>query len=73
LSVNHIDRIVLQAAPRPTDRCIRCGRAAEVRYRRQWLCGRCLNPDPTDEYLRIERERANGQWGGTPTENWYKS
>jgi len=52
--------------------CIKCGKQAEVKYRKQWYCGSCLNPDPTRAYLKMERERANGQWGGVNTEAWGK-
>jgi hypothetical protein len=54
-------------------KCVMCGKAAEVRYRRTWYCGECLNPEPSEEYLAAERERANGQWGGVGVEAWNKS
>ncbi len=52
--------------------CAKCGKLAEVRWRRQWYCGHCLNPEPTDEYLKAERERVNGQWGGMAADAWGK-
>jgi len=51
-------------------KCIKCGDNAAVRYRNDWYCGSCLNPEPSEEYLRKERERANGQWGGINMEIW---
>jgi len=66
----------LKTTPRPNphkESCAICGEKAEVRYRRIFLCGKCLNPDPGAEYMRIERERVNGQWGGLSTEAWNKS
>jgi hypothetical protein len=50
--------------------CANCGEPAEVRWRKRWYCGSCLNPEPSDEYLKVERERANGQWGGLCAEAW---
>jgi len=52
--------------------CAKCGKQADVRWRKEWYCRQCLNPDPTAEYLRAERERANGQWGGMAAESWGK-
>ena len=51
-------------------KCRWCGRPAEARYRGEWICGECLNPEPSKEYLRIERERANGSWGGVSRDTW---
>jgi hypothetical protein len=51
-------------------KCIKCGEIAEVKYRNDWFCGPCLNPEPTIDYLREERERVNGQWGGIRVEMW---
>jgi hypothetical protein len=50
--------------------CAQCGKRAEVKYKNQWYCGPCLNPEPSVEYLREERERVNGQWGGIRVEMW---
>lgn len=50
--------------------CTRCGLHAEVKWRKRWYCGSCLNPEPSEEYLKVERERANGQWGGLYAEAW---
>ncbi|MCP4601588.1 MAG: hypothetical protein GY847_13935 [Proteobacteria bacterium] len=69
-------RVPLQTASRlnlQNEKCVICGKQAEVRYRRRFLCGECLNPDPGAEYMRLERERVNGQWGGLPTDAWNKS
>jgi hypothetical protein len=41
-----------------------------VKWRKRWYCGSCLNPEPSEEYLKVERERANGQWGGLYAEAW---
>ncbi|MBN2340689.1 MAG: hypothetical protein JXX29_00935 [Deltaproteobacteria bacterium] len=62
--------------PRPTKKeikkCDKCGKLAVVRYKNEWYCGPCLNPEPTLEYLQMERERANGQWGHVPYDMWHK-
>lgn len=56
---------------RLTDRkCTLCDNPATVRYRRIWICRDCLNPEPTAEYLRSERERLTGSWGVVSTEDW---
>ena len=53
--------------------CVKCGKHADVKYRKQWYCGECLNPEPTIEYLKREREMANGHWGGITSESWNKA
>ncbi|MBN2802797.1 MAG: hypothetical protein JXR91_06870 [Deltaproteobacteria bacterium] len=50
--------------------CVTCGSNAEVKFKNQWLCGTCLNPEPSREYLTLEREQINGQWGGVRVEMW---
>ena len=52
--------------------CFKCGKIAEVRYRKEWYCGACLNPEPSTDYLTREREMVNGQWGVVNTEAWGK-
>jgi len=59
-----------KASRAKTPICAVCGEFAEVRWRKRWYCGNCLNPDPSAEYLKVERERANGQWGGLYAEAW---
>ena len=55
------------------EKCENCGKPAEVRYRKKYLCGECLNPEPGEDYMLRERERVNGQWGGLGADAWNKS
>lgn len=50
--------------------CALCGNPAVTRYRQIWICGDCLNPEPSADYLRSERERITGGWGVVSTEDW---
>lgn len=80
-SVLAIDGYVVIMPGRPRDnrvavhkrlgrKCALCDGQATVRYRRTWICDDCLNPEPSVEYLRTERERITGGWGVVSPEDW---
>ena len=54
----------------PCRKCTLCDNPATVRYRRIWICDECLNPEPSADYLRAEREQITGGWGVVSPEDW---
>jgi hypothetical protein len=51
-------------------KCLKCGASAVVQYRGLSICRGCLCPEPSAEYVRLERERITGSYGVVSLTDW---